>query len=424
MDFLKIIAVPHSTQVLKLLEILFFIGFSILILYFAYLFGNLIYSFWFYLKSKSSSEYYIVSQKYLEHCCKGYLGLFGLGLIPLLAVYYCLVQFLQKAPQDFAIVFIASFALFLIFVFVSKILLKLHYKSTSSQLFLLLYVLGIVSIFLSSFFTIGIFSVSINTNFKFSGIQPFEFLSFDVISRSLVFIGIALVIASLGYIFRTYSIDRIESEGNEFTDYTTARRLLSNTLIFGNILPIFFFAEYLTTPKNLVTLQNFVFLIISLLILLFSLILTYYSFKNKRATFARTAFIFSIFAFAFFFASETTLLAVSNKVQEFKIAKDYIAYHEQQLALAGRKVEVAVNGEEIYKSKCVACHQFETKLVGPPHKEVLKKYANRKDDMVKFILNPVKVDPAYPPMPNQGLKPNEAKAVVDYMFEHYGNMIK
>jgi len=45
MDFLKIIAVPHSTQVLKLLEILFFIGFSILILYFAYLFGNLIYSF-------------------------------------------------------------------------------------------------------------------------------------------------------------------------------------------------------------------------------------------------------------------------------------------------------------------------------------------------------------------------------------------
>ena len=36
-----------------------------------------------------------------------------------------------------------------------------------------------------------------------------------------------------------------------------------------------------------------------------------------------------------------------------------------------------------------------------------------------FIRNPVKVDPAYPPMPNPGLKPQEAEAVATYMLEHF-----
>ena len=428
MDFLSIVSLPHSEQILRLLEILFFIGFSILISYFAYLFGSLIYSLYFYIKSKAFLEFLLVSKEYLEQSSKGILALFGLGLVPLLAVYYCLVQFIQKAPSDFGIVFITSFASFVLFAILSKVLLKaLTLKFERNKInptFIVLYFFCIVSLFVSAFLTIGVYNFSKNTGFQFSGIQPFEFLAIDTLIGSIIFIGIAFVLASLGYIFRKYTSDRITAEGVSFADTNVSRRLLANTLISGNILPILYLIWYISAPKNLVSFENFLFLVLSLIILLFSLILTYFSLKNNKVTLARLAFIVAIFSFSFFFASETSLLAVSNKVQEFKIARDYIAYHQQRLELAGRKVEVAVNGEEIYKAKCAACHLFETRLVGPPHKEVLKKYADRKEDMIKYILNPVKVDPNYPPMPNQGLKPNEAKAVVDYMFEHYGSMLK
>jgi cytochrome c len=50
---------------------------------------------------------------------------------------------------------------------------------------------------------------------------------------------------------------------------------------------------------------------------------------------------------------------------------------------------------------------------------VLPKYAGNKEQLVAFIRNPVKVDPAYPPMPNPGLKPNEADAVAAYLLERF-----
>jgi len=37
--------------------------------------------------------------------------------------------------------------------------------------------------------------------------------------------------------------------------------------------------------------------------------------------------------------------------------------------------------------------------------------------LIAFIKNPSKIDPNYPSMPNPGLKPAEAKAVADWVFE-------
>jgi cytochrome c len=49
----------------------------------------------------------------------------------------------------------------------------------------------------------------------------------------------------------------------------------------------------------------------------------------------------------------------------------------------------------------------------------MPKYEGKKTQLVAFIRNPVKVNPAYPPMPNPGLKPNEAEAVATYLLENY-----
>ncbi len=48
---------------------------------------------------------------------------------------------------------------------------------------------------------------------------------------------------------------------------------------------------------------------------------------------------------------------------------------------------------------------------------MIPKYAGKEAQLVAFIRNPVKVNPDYPPMPNPGLKPNEAKAVAKYLLD-------
>ena len=92
--------------------------------------------------------------------------------------------------------------------------------------------------------------------------------------------------------------------------------------------------------------------------------------------------------------------------------------YEKMLAeLKGENGPAELNGEEIYKIHCTACHRLDSKLVGPPHDEVVPKYFGKENQLIAFIRNPVKVNPDYPPMPNPGLKPREAKAVAEYILK-------
>jgi cytochrome c551/c552 len=76
-------------------------------------------------------------------------------------------------------------------------------------------------------------------------------------------------------------------------------------------------------------------------------------------------------------------------------------------------------GEQLYNTKCIACHQFEQKMVGPAYKDVLPKYEGDLEKLKAFILNPVKVNPEFIPMPNQGLKPHEAESAAMFLMQKY-----
>lgn len=424
MEFLKVFAIPHSEPVLKLIEILFFLGFSIFILYSAYLLGSTIYGLLYYLKgSRQKDEYYLnIAQNYIAGVSKGYVAFLGLGLVPMLSVHYSILQFSLNAPDFFFYFLYLSILFFVLTVVFLKLLYKFFKKSQS--LVTLLFAVSILSIQIFAYLTIGIFNIAFKKEFALVDINFVQPIGIDFLVRILIFLAISVVVSSLAYIFKTYNADVVAEKGQYFQENGVIKRNLSNVLIAGNILPVLLFLLFLTTPKGYVLQLNYILIVAALLLLLLVIITSYFSLKENKVSFAKYSFLFSIVSFMFLFGFDTSLLTVSNKVQEYKIAKEYIAYHEQILASAGRNIAQEVNGEEIYKAKCVACHQFDTRLVGPPHKEVLKKYENRKEDMVKFILNPVKVDPNYPPMPSQGLKPNEAEAVVKYMFEHYGPMLK
>ena len=85
---------------------------------------------------------------------------------------------------------------------------------------------------------------------------------------------------------------------------------------------------------------------------------------------------------------------------------------------------VVFNGEDIFNAKCSACHEFGVKKVGPAYKDVLPKYESDRAKLLSFVLNPQKMDPAFPPMPNQGLKPAEADSITAYIMTMYKQQVK
>jgi cytochrome c551/c552 len=78
-------------------------------------------------------------------------------------------------------------------------------------------------------------------------------------------------------------------------------------------------------------------------------------------------------------------------------------------------------GEEIYNKQCSACHRFDQKLVGPAYDSVLPKYENNRDELIKFIRNPYKIEPGYPPMPKLGLSEKEIMSVAEFLLQHEKN---
>lgn len=90
-------------------------------------------------------------------------------------------------------------------------------------------------------------------------------------------------------------------------------------------------------------------------------------------------------------------------------------------ALAASPALAATDIDALAKAKnCFACHQTDTKLVGPPYKEVAKKYAGDKTAAAKLTEKVVKggvgVWGPVPMPPNPIVSPAEAKTLVDWVL--------
>ncbi|MFH1143376.1 MAG: hypothetical protein V1774_02390 [Candidatus Eisenbacteria bacterium] len=73
-------------------------------------------------------------------------------------------------------------------------------------------------------------------------------------------------------------------------------------------------------------------------------------------------------------------------------------------------------GAEIFNRQCSACHAFDHLIVGPAYDVVVPKYAGNVTGMAAFIQNPRKIDDAFPPMPDLGLRKHEAESVAMYLL--------
>jgi len=79
--------------------------------------------------------------------------------------------------------------------------------------------------------------------------------------------------------------------------------------------------------------------------------------------------------------------------------------------------EIKVTGETIFQEVCMACHAINKKVVGPPMQYAINKYKDNKDEMIKFVNNPRKINPDYPVMPKPPISKAEVNMVVDYLLK-------
>ncbi|HSL91134.1 MAG TPA: c-type cytochrome, partial [Candidatus Limnocylindrales bacterium] len=77
-------------------------------------------------------------------------------------------------------------------------------------------------------------------------------------------------------------------------------------------------------------------------------------------------------------------------------------------------------GQAVFERVCSICHRIDTRLVGPPIKDVAPKYKGNVEGLKGFIRNPVKVNPVYPAMPKHALKEEEIDAVARYLLASAG----
>ncbi len=244
------------------------------------------------------------------------------------------------------------------------------------------------------------------------------FIAPDVYVKYLQFLALSLGMTGLGILFFFFSW-----EGGKKIDpaYAAYARKKGVDLAVVSLLaqPLLIFLSLFFLPAEALSGVMVALAGIAVLLLLLALQFLYALEKEGSMQYVGYAFFALVCASAFTVTKDQ--LAIQNATKQH--AAQLVVAHERQMETLKAKLGIGAplpTGEDIYNGKCSACHLYDQKKVGPPYNVVLPKYAGKKADMISFVLNPAKVDPAYPPMPNQGLKPAEADSIVSYLFRKYG----
>jgi cytochrome c len=198
--------------------------------------------------------------------------------------------------------------------------------------------------------------------------------------------------------------------------YNIIRKLALRSALAGLVLlPLFIFINVLVLPVAGTSPAVYIAAGFALMFILITGNLLYSIYKNYESKYIGVVFFLMFFVFTFTVVKDQIVLLNALKGHLIGVtAKAEELAKEKESAI----VQVSgADGEKIYNEKCIACHKFDQKVVGPPYQETVPKYNGDLKKLAGFIYNPQKINPAYPPMPSQGLKMKEAEAVAKYIMD-------
>lgn len=244
-------------------------------------------------------------------------------------------------------------------------------------------------------------------------------LNWNVIWKFLLFLHLGFALTGAAILF--FVLRWRGREGVTDSDYASfARRFGAGLgLAFCFAVPVFNLFYVFTSPD--VVFDSTVYALGAAVTVL-TMIIAYAfvgALRSGRPRFGATTF--SLFILVFVLSSTFDVRSMANANREHARLIENRAEKERlereavieaaMAASAGRNL-----GEETFNGVCMQCHRMNEKLVGPPLATVLPKYAGNVDGLQNFVLNPVKMNPEYPPMPNPGLSSAKARAVAEYLL--------
>ncbi len=439
MDVLNSIALPQSTEHVHLLLFIYNLVMAVAVPYLALLTGTLLHAVWIDRRlDKGKSVHGLrLSRQMLDDVLPTRSVYLFLGLLPALAMVFVHAQLFQGTPS-LAAGFTALGVLFLIAAGVAAF--STIYAIRVEEAFAGIHgdvAVGAPAVELAADArksrrrsgTAAVWTI-LGMAFSFSVAQaismnPEHWRSIDsvlaaVISLDawvwlLMFLALAAAIPGAG--LRVFPPNRTApgavADAESIMGQKAGIRLTTVALL---ITPLFILLTLVRLPDSAVSGWVYALAAVAVLFLFAALHALYACVRLGK--WSSSAYLFAAVVLA------TTALVTRDQVVLHNVTRDHAAVlaqeydrSEEELRSALGVMAKQLTGEDIYNAKCSACHQFDQKKVGPSYRTVVPKYRENKAGLVAFILNPVKVDAAFPPMPSQGLKPSEADSIATYLLK-------
>jgi cytochrome c len=280
-------------------------------------------------------------------------------------------------------------------------------------------IVGITLLLIAMLLVFGSISLSINTN-RWNEVQNVFSLLFSLNAwLSFLFFTASSFTLTAGFIlFRYFYWGKNGVEASEEIGKLLKRTTVKIIFVFALAQPLILLAGLFLLPDFSLSTSVFYNSVISVILVFLALNFTYLFLREGGARLSGYIFILFICVFSTGVVKDQLAMLNATTKHSVLLNTEYEKYI-MELKEGGGAGDFSAKGEQIYKKICSTCHKFDQKLVGPPYKETLPKYEGKMDALVSFISNPVKINASYPAMPNQGLKPNEAKAVAQYLMSQY-----
>jgi cytochrome c551/c552 len=422
MQFLEQFALAPSAEHLLLLKILIVLLLLIHVPFASLFMGGSLLSFVFTAldKREKNPRYERFSSDLMNLITGNAYVTFLLGLLPLATLLFVFAQIYQNSPLLIAnylavVIAFAFFGFAMIHLYASRAaLLKLNFA-------LRLGIGGLGFLFLLSAYFIFSSSTSLilePDRWPFIK-EPFPtFFSANVIPRFSYFLTLIFSIAGIGIPYLL--LNWYEKAAHFEADYRDFIFKLGTQVALASILlqPIFIVWNLVTFADVAVSDSVFHVWMIVLFLLMIVAVRLFSGLQKPKSKKLTGTVVLYVLAFLFIFAGDQ--IAGDNANREFEksltgrseMVRAKLAAEREERAAALSKVD----GEEIFNRICMTCHRFDQKVVGPPLNSVLPKYRSNAEALKGFLLNPAKMDPAYPPMPNPGLTKSQTNAVAEYVL--------
>jgi cytochrome c len=241
----------------------------------------------------------------------------------------------------------------------------------------------------------------------------------NVIPRYLHFMNASAALT--GFFAFGYFLYKGKKHPQDEAYYTRAKRLGMKWALYATILQLLFgVLNYGTLPHVADSTVVMILIMITVVfagILVYLLSLNLYTEKKTSPilTFVLILIVVSLMGTMRHIVRENALkepkkiMANKTEVYRTKLASFMKTYSPTG--------EIKITGEIIFQEVCMACHAINKKVVGPPMEYAIDKYKNTRDEMIKFVNNPKKINPDYPVMPKPPISEKEVDLVVDYLLK-------